>query len=817
MERSPYSKQHGKPGGSPGVRFAVYLLTGALILALSGQVISAEPHPPDASNDAAFQKLPKAEWLMREYPEPEKAKTQTLDERKPPAMPRRYQELDWTCLPLDLSASKEFLRPVEKSWAGWEELHITLLVPSHLPEGCHVYFFTKNWDSLWRQIRLPLTPNTKGLVSFSLPLTGAEAAEKWKPKGHNRPWHQLTPRRIQEFGCKFEGPKNADEEISANIAVLRPRLVHRTQEQDEVRLESLRYTPESPSVGNKVTFRMQLQTAFRNPFDKADIDITAEILRPDGKTITVPAFYYEGFLEDPSRKTPPGLIPYGRPTFNIRFTPKMPGKYLAEIKAERHGKVSALSSVSFSVEKAPSHYKGFVERDPDHFRYLQYDTGEIFQGVGINLRTPYDTRYKKIIPFSQWEDKGLDVYRELFAEYEKHGINVAEVWMSSWWVALEWIPNAPGFHGVGHMNQYRAWLLDRIVELAEKHDVYLYLVLHNHGKFSTFVDKEWEQNPYNEDNGGFLDSPEEYFRNKRAKQAFKRYARYIVARWSYSPHILAWKLFSEINLTGNNNNFYKKRPMAQWHREMSKFLEEIDPYNHLVTTHWSSNYTVINSDVAGIETLDFLTTDAYAGSIPKILRFFKGTVRYGEKLEKPTLITEYGGSPHGDDTHALQRQVHLGLWHGWFERAAIPPMLWWFAFVDEQNLYNHYAALRSYIKAEDRRGMKADTKKAGNRNINVKLLRNSQRVLGWAYDRNYFRRNTYSHPDVKEQFKLEIRAPEPGVYLFQIWNPRTGRIRKERKIRVKGSSQQEATSRLNLSMPEFRKDFAFKLIPAGTE
>ena len=39
--------------------------------------------------------------------------------------------------------------------------------------------------------------------------------------------------------------------------------------------------------------------------------------------------------------------------------------------------------------------------------------------------------------------------------------------LSPWWLALEWMEDAPGNHGVGHYNQFRAWKLDRLFEFSQ--------------------------------------------------------------------------------------------------------------------------------------------------------------------------------------------------------------------------------------------------------------------------------------------------------------------------------------------------------------
>ena len=50
-------------------------------------------------------------------------------------------------------------------------------------------------------------------------------------------------------------------------------------------------------------------------------------------------------------------------------------------------------------------------------------------------------------------------------------------------------------------------------EAAGKDDIYFQLVVQHHGQVSTTSDSNWDANPYNAKNGGFLKSPQEFFTN----------------------------------------------------------------------------------------------------------------------------------------------------------------------------------------------------------------------------------------------------------------------------------------------------------------
>ena len=63
----------------------------------------------------------------------------------------------------------------------------------------------------------------------------------------------------------------------------------------------------------------------------------------------------------------------------------------------------------------------------------------------------------------------------------------------------------------------------------------------------------------------------------------RRKYRYILARWGYSPAIMAFELFNEVE---NTDAAHQGRwaEIAAWHREMAGFLRANDPNRHLITT-----------------------------------------------------------------------------------------------------------------------------------------------------------------------------------------------------------------------------------------
>ncbi len=712
-------------------------------------------------------------------------------------------------LPVSLPDKSEFVHPRTKSWVGWREVIFELVLPEGLPGNTVLYFFTKDWDHLWRQVRVPAPPERGVPVRFALPIAGLAAAQRWVGHAHERPWHALTPGQLLEFGCSVDLDTGATDTFAGNVLLTGVWLRGRNLPDDHPQIRNLGVTPDYPRVGEMLEITFELGVPFTDPFDPKSVSVRASIQPPKGDPERVRGFYHEDFLYDPLAPDLNAMLtPHGHPTFRARYTPRQSGAHTVAVLLQVGDRTIPFPELNVDVAPARAGYRGFVRVDRVDHRFLMADDGSHFWGLGMNVRSPLDTRYLANAPYSKWADEGLPLYERLFARFEKHGINVVEVWMSSWWLGLEWINDSPGFHGVGHMNPYRAWMLDYILRLAEKHNIYLILVFNNHGKFGALNDTEWARSPFNVKNGGFLKSCEEFFTDARAKKAFRRFCDYTVARWGHSPHLLTWKLFTEIDLTGASYEFYTTPVMAAWHREMCKYIKRIDVYQHPITTHWMLSYKRINADVASIPELDWLTTDAYyqSGGTKQMLALIRGGTAFGTSHHKPLLVTEFGGSPHADSMGNLIKQAHLGIWTGMFCGSPVAPLFWWFALIDEKDLYDIYTGLDRFSRGEDRTGMTCSVQELDTHNLTLNELRDSDRLLLWGFDsEHYYSGTENATPAEHTDLALSVDGLKPGRYVAEYWHCRTGKIIKSEPLAV------PATGAVELVIPPFRGDFAVKL------
>ncbi len=727
-------------------------------------------------------------------------------------------------LGVDFGRTNEFYANVrEKMLQGRDHIVFELDFPEDFPQDALLYFFGKDWDDQWYNYAVELPKPCAGRQQFVLPLTGPKAEESWVPGKHFRSWHQMTPIWLDEIGLKFDSPKGKTLDWKGEVLLRDIRT--RSNGKREKKIRNFRMQPAEPKVGELLEISFELTHEYTDPFDRKNVDIAGEVILPDGESKIIRAFYFEDFVLD-GKDEYAKQVALGHPQFRWRFTPRQEGEHAILVAGRIGGQRIELPEIMIKVKPGDPNWKGFIERMPDDDRFLQYsETGEEFWGQGLNVRSPFDTRYNDMFPFTEWEPYNLNMYKRLFEKYEEAGINVVEIWMSSWWLALEWIPDKaqpahnsehpplrpnPGCHGVGHMNQWRAWKLDKILQWAEEHNIYVILAVHNHGKFSTWCDDEWEYNPFNVRNGGYLRRPDEFFSNSRAFEDFRKLADYIVARWSYSPQILTWKLFTEINLTGSRGGSYLNYNVARWHKNAARHLKLFDPNKHLVTTHWSTDYKVAqkNPALAQARELDLLTLDAYYSGhkgCSKLYTNLQGTLDFQDSVKKPFIITEFGGTPTADHLPHIYQQLHVALWEGFVGGFAATPCLWWFPLVEEMKLYNEYKAVANFAKGEARKGLKR-TKGDATDGLRCSELRSSDKILAWIFDPEYFFENNrlYFPGKRKEGATYTLQGLNPGKYSVEFWNCQAGEAIHTATVTVSGET-------MNLLLPSFRRDIALKV------
>lgn len=434
---------------------------------------------------------------------------------------------------------------------------------------------------------------------------------------------------------------------------------------------------------SKFELTIDLQAEYTNPFDPADVALEARFITPAGQEHVVPGFLYWECQRSKQGSDKPWeqVRPAGKATWRIRYCPTVPGEYRYRL---------VLDDGTSRVETPPASFRAVASESPGMVRiakanplYFEHDDGSPYFAIGENVCWPGRL--------------GTYDYDNYWARLSEHGANYARLWIGPFDVfTLERVArDSSDPAGLGRYDLVNSWRLDYVVDLAEQKGLKLMYCIDS---FNSLRIKPphamWDRCPYNAANGGPCRQPEEFFTNPAARELFKRRLRYTVARWSYSPAILSWEFWNEVNIIEK----YVSEDSAAWHREMARYLRELDPYDHLITTSWAG--TEGDPAVDALPEMDYIQSHQYgardaAAYMIDVCR--QKTRRYG----KPHYFGEFGTGTEAEGTREDSEGIHLhnGLWSGVVSGAAGTAMLWWWDnYVEPKNLYYHFRPVAEFVR-----------------------------------------------------------------------------------------------------------------------
>jgi len=571
---------------------------------------------------------------------------------------------------------------------------------------------------------------------------------------------------------------------------------------------------QNPLKGEKIEFSLSEEVEgyieqHYNPYDYDEIDVYAEFTSPTGKSFTMPAFWYRDYeivintnydkitsVSGMASSNPDEI--QGLESVNWTNDPKHyrlrvilneVGTYTYGVYVKENGiPVQYLESEVTVSDNPNSNNIGIIKVDPTTNRNFIDGNENSFIPVGVNLCW-WTNNTRKTYDYDVWMEK-----------MNQNNINMMRLWMATWGFALHWGKDYNNFDT--RLNA--AARLDKVFDLADKYSIYIQLVLVNHGQFSSQVNAEWQNNPYNSKNGGIIDTPQEFFSNLEARRTFKNEMRYIMARYGYSDKIMAWELFNEVDWTdaadsSNRLNIYN------WHREMGEYMKSIDPYNHMITTSYKTNTGMAYS----LNVIDYTNPHDYgyeAKSVALHLPDVQESVI--DRYKKPTIQSEIGINwRSGVDTRSADPtgiSIRQALWAGMLGGAAGAAMQWWWdSWIHPNDLWTVFNGAGIFAKEMDLTSDKYNQLKTSGTitisNEQVKILgyQYSDRVYGYLFDQSWSHLNTNV---LMQSSTIVINMPS-GNYTLEIYNALTGAV-------ISTNQVESVNGKLNFSIT-FTEDVAF--------
>jgi hypothetical protein len=471
----------------------------------------------------------------------------------------------------------------------------------------------------------------------------------------------------------------------------------------------------------------------RNPFDPADVSVSALFIGPDGRTNALRyGFYYQDFtLQTQYLATNNARYWQPRPTpqpWRVRFAPDTVGTW-HYVLTVRYSDGTTETSLPRLFECVPSANPGFLRVAPNR-RNLVFDRGQSFLAIGSNVDYWSDNAIRLPVgvvnpgPSRTATCNGTSIleprpseqrrfstytyyaYQQAFQDLASVGGNFARVWLHEYNWDLETYDAATGVNTLGYYqpHQNRMYDLDRVVLAARATGVYLHMsLLDGQRLWNNEQLRTWLTFPYAV---GLEFGPTEqlrFFTDSEARRLFRNKIRYVVARWGYSPNIASYELLNEGDFTNAGQLFEQNYgndlpPLLNWTVAMATYLKRLDA-RHLHTVAYAPDHSY--ELLSRHPTLfDYSTSHDYTASFNAELRRNYATQVMTRLLQRPYQLQEVDYLPYINTLY--QAKFHTMPWATAFS-GAMGTGLALSAFANLHHpcypAYQHYKPLARFLAA----------------------------------------------------------------------------------------------------------------------
>lgn len=411
-------------------------------------------------------------------------------------------------------------------------------------------------------------------------------------------------------------------------------------------VEDLEYREEGVRALEPTELSFRLGEAFENPDDPGEIEVSAEIMEPDGNRYLVPGFHFQDFTVRHQRQR---IEKAGDPLWKVRWTPRQAGPHELSIRVARGGgSPEEVGRATVTTDPAAEEAGGFIGIDPENPSYFSYRrTGRTFWPMGYNLfhlswppfgdfkpgaRGPKFGQLIEPTLFDSIHEHGevtpearYEVYEALMRRLRKtasSGATALRIRLDSWWQALEIFPGATladpelaetverakALFPAGRYDPFTAWIADELLAFAEERQMGAMLCMWNG---QTARERHWDVEPY-------------WAPGKEDAELVKRKIRYFVARWGASPSVWTWEFFNEV---GAKQNLPVEINGPFW-TAAADYVRQLDPHDRPVNS--------------GREHIDYTDVHRYSRDNHLSDRHMRHLRRASEERGTPVIFGEIG-------------------------------------------------------------------------------------------------------------------------------------------------------------------------------
>jgi len=346
----------------------------------------------------------------------------------------------------------------------------------------------------------------------------------------------------------------------------------------------------------------------------------------------------------------------------------------------------------------------------------------------------------------------------------------------------------------GYYNQLDCFMLDQLVEAAERNGLYLMLCAITRDLYMNSLSK--------------VDSPE----YRRATADAQKFMRYAVARWGYSTSVAAWEYFNEMD---------PGKPTDRFYADVGNYLAQVDIHRHLRTTStWAPSARDCRHpqlDIAQEHHYMRPDDDDFKDEVESVLRQSRWLRENAPN--KPALIGEFGlATPKWGLSEYMKQDregvhFHNCLWASAFAGSSGTAMFWWWDQLDQQDAYRHYKPLATFLADVAPAGLQPTTATTSEPRLRILGLQGETRAYLWLVNRQA----TWWNLVVDKQQPVPIDAATVtleglgrGSYTVLWWDTHEGRS-------LSSQTASPDRGRLQLPVPPFTRDLACKIVRNGVE
>ena len=326
----------------------------------------------------------------------------------------------------------------------------------------------------------------------------------------------------------------------------------------------------------------------------------------------------------------------------------------------------------------------------------------------------------------------------------------------------------------GVYNSVDSFLLDQVVEAAERSGIYLQLCLFTRDLYMKSL------------HDGAAPSTTARPTRPRSSCAMRW-------RWGYSTHVAAWEYFNEIDPGLPTDRFYA---------EMGAYLDEIDMHHHLRTTStWSpspKDWRHPKLDMAQMH--HYLRPVLGPPARDEVAAVVDNSRFLEEKTPRgPVILGEFGlaDDKWGLSPHMKQDETsshfHNALWASAMSGACGTAMFWWWEELDQQGAYRHYKPLAAFLADVPftSAGFQEISAKVSGAEVRVVGLKGKDRAILWLFNPQaaWWKRLQEKVATAEIQHvTVEITDLQPGRYAIHWWDTEAGKPISEQTVDYQGTT-----------------------------